>query len=181
MRWMAFVVLVFGGIQSLSSQTFFSLQAEVAEPTESFRNTVGTGFGVRGTYFHFIGGSFALTGSAGYVKWGPRVDFPPNNEFKIVSIPITMGAHLLLSRGVVSPYLGLSLGMSYLRIRGIASNSTLYNDSSELKFTFSPQVGVGIHIAGPVGLLLTGSYNLIYTPDPPSKFFGLNAGLALGL
>ncbi len=175
-----FALLVVQG-QSFA-QSFFSLQWEVAEPTESFRDAAGTGFGFKGTYMHFITSRMALTGSAGYVKWGPRVDFPPNNEYKLVSIPVQVGVKFLLSKGVVAPYLGIGLGMDYLRMRGIAPNSTTntYEDKSELKFGFSPQVGAAIFVTGPIGVNLTGSYNIIYTAETPSKYFGFGAGLALG-
>jgi hypothetical protein len=166
--------------QQTFSQTFFSLQYEVAEPTEGFRSIAATGFGVKGTYMRFVSSRFALVGSAGYVKWGPRVDFPPNNEYKFVSIPIQLGADVLLSKGIIAPYVGMSLGMDYIRVRGIAPNSTVYSDISELKFSFRPHVGLGIFVAGPVGVNLTGSYNVIYTDGNPSKYFGLNAGLTVG-
>lgn len=167
-------------IQVSFSQTFFSLQYEVAEPTESFRANAATGFGVRGTYMRFVSSRVALIGSAGYLKWGPRVDFPPNNEYKFVSIPIQLGADFLLSKGIIAPYVGMSLGMDYIRVRGVAQNSTLYSDISELKFSFRPHIGLGIFVAGPVGVNITGSYNVIYTNVSPSKYFGLSAGLAVG-
>lgn len=166
--------------QASFSQTFFSLQYEVAEPTESFRANAATGFGVRGTYMRFVSSRVALIGSGGYLKWGPRVDFPPNNEYKFVSIPIQLGADFLLSKGIIAPYVGMSLGMDYIRVRGIAPNSTLYSDISELKFSFRPHVGLGIFVAGPVGANITGSYNIIYTNVAPSKYFGLSVGLAVG-
>jgi hypothetical protein len=162
------------------AQSFFSLQAEVAEPTESFRAIAGTGFGAKATYIHYLSAYFALTGSTGYVQWGPRTDFPPNNDFKIISVPVMIGANILLSKGIIAPFLGGSLGMTYLRTRGIASTATVYEDRSELRFSLSPHVGVGVHIAGPVGLLLNGSYNLNYTPGTPSKYFSLGVGLAVG-
>jgi hypothetical protein len=173
-----FALLVVQG-QSFA-QSFFSLQLEVAEPTDSFRDAAGTGFGFKGTYMHFITSRMALTGSAGYVKWGPRVDFPPNNEYKFVSIPVQIGTKFLLSKSVIAPYVGISVGMDYLRTRGLAANSTSYSDTSELKFGFSTQVGVGIYLVGPLGVNLTGSYNVIHTASSPSKYFGLNAGLAVG-
>lgn len=166
--------------QQMFSQTFFSLQYEVAEPTENFRSVAATGFGVKGTYMRFVSSRFALVGSAGYIKWGPRVDFPPNNEYKFVSIPIQLGADVLLSKGIIAPYVGLTFGMDYIRVRGIAPNATVYADISELRFSFRPHVGVGIFVAGPVGVNLTGSYNVIYTDNKPSKYFGLNAGFSVG-
>ncbi len=166
--------------QASFTQTFFSVQWEVTEPTESFREAAGTGFGVRATYAYFTTSHFALTGSAGYVKWGPRVNLPLNNDYKFIVIPVHVGMKFLLSKGVVAPYVGLSLGMDYVRSRGIAPNATIYRDSNELKFGFSPQVGTGFHIAGPVGINLTGAYNIVYTTGKPSKYFGLNAGLAFG-
>lgn len=164
------------------AQTFFSLQWEVAEPTESFSKSAGTGYGFKGTYIHFINQRIGLTGSAGYTKWGPRRDFPPNNEFKVVAVPVQLGMRFLLAKGVVAPYVGVSVGMDYLRIRGIAPNSTTntYSDESQLKFGLSPEVGLGIFLVGPVGVMINGSYNVIYTSDSSSKYFGLNAGLAVG-
>jgi hypothetical protein len=166
--------------QSTFGQAFFSVQWEVTEPTESFREAAGTGFGAKATYAYFTTSRFALTGSVGYVKWGPRVNFPLNNEYKFIVIPIHIGMELLLSKGIVAPYVGVSMGMDYVRIRGIAPNTTIYSDSNELKFGLSPHVGVGLHVAGPVGINLTGAYNVTYTSDRPSKYFGLNAGLAFG-
>lgn len=166
-----------------SGQSFFSLQWEVAEPTESFSDAAGTGFGVRGTYMHFISQSFAVAGSVGYTKWGPRRDSLVNNEYKFVSIPVQLGFKLLLAKGVVAPYVGLAVGMNYLRVRGVAPNPTptTYEDKSELKFGFTPYIGTAVFVAGPIGVNLTGSYNIIYTSDQPSKYFGFNAGLAVGL
>ncbi len=166
--------------QSSFAQSFLSVQWEVTEPTESFRQAAGTGFGVKVTYAYFTTSRFALTGSAGYVKHGPRVNLPANNEYKFVVIPIQVGMQLLLSKGFVAPYVGLSLGMDYVRSRGIAQNSTVYSDSNELKFGFSPHIGVGFFVAGPVGINLTGAYNVLYTSGRPSKHFGLNAGLPFG-
>jgi hypothetical protein len=165
-----------------SGQSFFSIQWEVAEPTEAFADAAATGFGVKGTYMHFVAQRIAITSSAGYVKWGPRTNFPPNNEYKFVSIPVQIGMDFLLSKSVIAPYVGLSLGMNYLRSRGIPPNSptNAYADDSELKFGFSPHVGTAIYLVGPVGVHLTGSYNIIYTSGRPSKYFGLNAGLAVG-
>ena len=106
---------------------------------------------------------------------------PPNNEYKFVSVPLAFGGTFLLAKGVIAPYVGLSLGIDYLRIRGTSQNTSTYEDKSELKFCFSPQFGVGVHVAGPIGLLVTGSYNVMYTASTPSKYFGLNVGLAAGL
>lgn len=177
-----FLIALLFGQQHSFAQSFFSLQWEVAEPTESFADAAGTGFGVKGTYMHFISQRFAVTGSAGYTKWGPRRDFPPNNEYKFVSVPVQLGIKFLLSKGIVAPYFSIALGMDYLRLRGVAPNSTtiVYEDKSELKFGFSTIVGTGVFLAGPLGLNLTGSYNVIYTPGRPSKYFTLNAGFVVG-
>jgi hypothetical protein len=164
------------------AQSFLSLQWEVAEPTESFANAANTGFGVKGTYHHFISRYVALTGSAGYVKWESRVATPPSNDYRFISVPVHLGMDFLLSKGIVAPYAGISLGMNYLRVRGIAPNSTtgIYADNSELKFGFSPHIGTAIFLAGPLGVNITGAYNLIYTSGSPTKYFSLNAGLAVG-
>ena len=178
---LAAIFMAIACVHQSHAQSFFALQAEVAEPTASFRDAAATGYGAQGIYIHYVSPHFAVTGSAGVVTWGPRIDSPPYTDYKLVSVPVTLGGNLLLSRGVIAPYLGVSLGINYLRIRGTAPNSTVYTDESELKFTLSPQVGVGVYIVGPVGLLVTGSYNIIYTPGTPSRYFGLNAGIAVGL
>lgn len=171
-----------GSAASSFSQSFFSAQWEVAEPTESFRNTVGTGFGGSLSYIHFISPRIAITGRTGYVKWGPRVDAAPFTDFKLVSVPVVLGFDLLFTRGIVAPYVGVTTGVDYLRIRGVSPGDPAgpYQDKSELRFSVSPHLGVGIHVAGPVGVLLTGSYKVLFT-DPVSKLFTLNAGLIVGL
>ena len=164
------------------AQSFFSLQWEIAEPTASFSEAAGTGFGIKGSYLHFVSQRIALTGSVGYIKWGPRKDVPLSTDYKFVTVPIQVGAKFLFTKGVVAPFVGIALGMDYVRVRGIAPNSTtnLYEDKSELKFGFSPSIGTAIHLFGPLGLNVAGSYNIIYTSDHASKYFGLNAGLIVG-
>jgi hypothetical protein len=181
MKHMLLVVFAALLAQGVQAQSFFSLQYQVAEPTESFRESAGTGVGLSTTYMHFISPRFALSGSFGYLKWGPRTDFPSGNQYKFESVPVQLGGSFLLSKGIVAPYLGLSLGMDYIRLRTAVPNSApvTYADQSELKFGFAPHVGVGVHVAGTVGILLTGSYHVMYT-TPTSKFFAFKAGLALG-
>jgi len=172
----------FGLWNNLSlAQTFFSLQWELAEPTESFRDIAGTGHGVKGTYMQFVSPRFALSGSVGYVKWGPRVATLPGSEYKFIAVPLRLGMNLLLAQGVVAPYIGMGLGVDYLRARTVMPAAGINDDTSELKFGFSPRVGMGIHLAGPVGLNVDGSYNIIYTSDTPSKYFGFGVGLAVGM
>ena len=172
-------VLVLGRVHS---QTFVGVQWQVAEPTQGFRLTSATGFGAKVTYIRFLGPAFALCGSFGHIKFDSRVNTPPLNDYKFVVIPVHVGMKLLLSKGVVSTHIGFDLGMDYLRIRGVPPTSVIptFVDMSELKFGFSPEIGVGIHVAGPVGVLLTGSYNVVYTQGDPSQYFGLGAGLAVG-
>ncbi len=168
--------------QLSKAQAFTSFQWIAAEPTESFRESAGTGFGGQATYMYFFHPRFALTGSVGYIKWGSRIDSLPKNEYKFVSIPVQFGLRFLLSKDVVAPYLGLSIGMNYLTIRSVTPNSNpiTYSDRNELKFGFTPHVGIGIRVAKPVGINIDGSYNVIYTSGSPSKFFGLSAGLIFG-
>ncbi len=179
-RIVGFLVLLVCLTVPTRPQSFIALQAEVAEPTNKFRESAGTGYGLRGTYMHFLSPYFSLSGAAGYTRWGSRSNLPPNNDYRVIAVPVALGAHLLLSRSIVAPYLGLTVGMDYFRVRGIAPNATTYADDSEIHFAFSSHVGVGIHIAGPLGLLLTGSYTVIYTPSIPSKYFSLALGLAAG-
>ena len=114
----AFVILwMLVGMQYTHAQTFLSLQYEIAEPTETFRDAAGTGSGVRAAYMHFISQRVAIAGSVGYIKWGARSGTPLNTEYKFVSTPVHLGVDFLLSRGVIAPYLGLSVGMDYLRMR----------------------------------------------------------------
>lgn len=122
----------------------------------------------------------ALIGSAGYLRWGSRSNVPPMNEYNVVAVPVSLGASFLLSKSVVAPYVGLAVGFDYLRVRGIAPNATTYEDKSELHFAFTPQLGVGVHVIGPVGMLVTGSYTVIYTHPATSKYFGLAVGVAAG-
>ncbi len=161
--------------QSVLGQTFLSVQYEVAEPTENFRQAANTGFGVKAVYMNFVSPRFAMTGSIGYTSWGSRAPF---NNYKYVAIPVHLGTDFLLSRGVIAPYIGMSLGMDYVRTRG--ANSTANSDKSELKFGFKSHIGVGIFVGGLIGVLLAGSYNITYT-NPASKFFSLDAGLAVAL
>lgn len=161
-------------------QSFISLQAEVAEPTEEFRQTAATGFGVKGTYLHFLTTRFSLGGSMGYVRWNSRSNFPPNNDYRVVTVPVALNADFLLSKSVVAPYIGIALGMNYLRIRGIPPSETTYEDKNEAHFAFSPHIGVGMHVAGPFGILLVGSYNIIFTDPVRIKYFALSVGAAAG-
>jgi hypothetical protein len=179
-RIVGFLVLLVCLTAPARAQNFIALQGEVAEPTNKFRESAGTGYGVRGTYMHFLSSYIALSGSAGYTRWGSRSNLPPNNDYRVIAVPVSLGAHLLLSRSIVAPYLGLAVGMDYFRVRGTAPNATAYADESEVHFAFSPHVGVGIHIAGPLGALLTGSYTVIYTHSTPSKYFSLSLGFAAG-
>lgn len=176
------LLALFLATQLSKAQAFTSFQWMVAEPTESFRESAGTGFGGQATYMYFFHPRFALVGSAGYIKWGSRVDSLPTNQYKFVSIPVQFGLRFLLSKEVVAPYLGFSIGMNYLSIRGITPNSNpiTYSDRNELKFGFTPHMGIGIRLVKPVGVTVDGSYNIIYTSGSPSKFFGLSAGLAVG-
>lgn len=177
----ALVVLLVCCAAPSFGQSFLMVQGEVAEPTNSFRTSAGTGYGVRATYMHFVSSHVALSGSAGYTRWGSRSNLPPNNEYRVVAVPVLLGGDILLSKAIVAPYIGLALGLDYFRVRGIAPNSTTYADESEVHFVFSPHVGVGVHIAGPLGVVMTGSYTVIYTPSSPSKFFGLGLGIAAAL
>ncbi|HXG00241.1 MAG TPA: outer membrane beta-barrel protein [Bacteroidota bacterium] len=163
------------------AQDFIAVQAEIAEPTDAFRQSAGTGYGVKATYMHFLSSHLALSGSGGYTRWGSRSDVVPFNDYSIVSVPVLLGGHLLLSRGVVAPYAGVELGLNYLHERGTAPNTTASVNESEIRFVLRPHVGVGVHVAGPLGVLLTGSYNVIYTRLTPSKFFALSIGIAASL
>lgn len=180
-RTFAFLVLLVSATTLSHAQSFLSLQGEIAEPTNRFRESAGTGYGVKGTYMYFLSPYVALSGSTGYVRWGSRSNLPPNNEYGVVAVPVLLGGHLLLSRGVIAPYIGVALGLDYFRVRGIAPNATTYADESDVHFMFASHVGVGVHIAGPLGAIVTGSYNIIYRHTSPSKFFGLGAGLAVGI
>lgn len=179
-RLAAVMVLISLAAVNSRAQSFFAVQGTVAEPTESFRQTAGTGYGVYATYIRYISPHIAISGASGYVQWGPRSNAPPHNDIKIASVPLIIGVDLLLVKGSIAPYVGVGAGVSYLRVRGIAAGSAMHEDKSELKFTFSPHVGAGVHLAGPLGLLVTGSYNVISTPHSASKYFGLHAGLAVG-
>ncbi len=182
MRQLLFVAVLSGiSVQYASSQSFIALQAEVAEPTEEFRQSAGTGYGAKATYTHYLTMRFALIGSASYVRWGSRSSVPPNNEYNVVAVPVSLGATFLLSKNVIAPYVGVAVGFDYMRVRGIAPSATTYENKNELHFAFSPHVGVGVHIAGPVGVLVTGSYNVIYTNPSRSKYFALSFGVAAGL
>ncbi|MBI5472572.1 MAG: outer membrane beta-barrel protein [Ignavibacteriae bacterium] len=178
-----FVAICFAALLgSARSQNFVGVQWQVVEPTENFRTSTNTGFGVKVRYLHFMSRQLAISGTAGHVQFDSRTSAQPFNDYKVVIIPVHLGATFLLSKGVVSPHIGIDLGMDYLRVRGVPAGSLLpiFVDRSELKFGFSPEIGVGIHIAGPVGILLTGSYNVTYTPGVPSRYFGFGAGLAVG-
>ncbi len=178
----AILLALAAGTTQAFSQAFFSLQWEVSEPTESFKQSAGTGFGGKLSYIHFVSPRLAITGSTGYTEWGPRVNAAPFSDYKLVSVPVGLGIDLLFTRGIVSPYVGVTAGMDYLRIRGISPGDPagVYQDKSELRFSVSPHLGVGIHVAGPVGVLLTGSYKVLFT-DPASRLFILGVGLAVGL
>ncbi|MEO8169113.1 MAG: outer membrane beta-barrel protein [bacterium] len=168
--------------QTSKSQAFTSVQWIVAEPTESFRQNAGTGTGGQATYLYFFHPRFALIGSVGYIKWGSRTDTVSNGQFKFTSIPVQFGLRFLLSRDLVAPYVGFSVGMNYLMTRHAVANSSpvAFADNNELKFGFTPLVGIAIRVAKPVGINIDGSYNIIYTSGAPSKFFGLAAGLSVG-
>ncbi len=168
--------------QLSNAQAFTSFQWTVAEPTESFRESAGTGYGAQLTYMYFFHSRFALTGSVGYVKWGSRMDSLSTNPFRLVSIPVQFGLRFLLSKDIVAPYLGFSIGMNYLTIRTATANSTPvpYSERNELKFGFTPHIGIAIRVVKPVAINIDGSYNVIYTSGSPSKFFGLNAGVSVG-
>lgn len=168
-------------VQHSFSQAFVALQAEVAEPTEEFRQSAGTGYGAKATYMRYLTTRFALAGSVGYIRWASRSNLPPNNEYKVVAIPVSLGASFLLSKNIIAPYIGLAVSFDYMRVRGIAPNATTYEDKNELHFAFTPHVGVGVHVVGPIGILLTGSYNVIYTSPATLKYFGLGIGVAAGL
>ncbi|MER3522651.1 MAG: hypothetical protein C4326_00935 [Ignavibacteria bacterium] len=181
MKALGFLVACLIFAATSHAQSFISLQAEIAEPTEEFRQTAGTGFGAKGSYLHFLTTRFALGGSLGYVRWNSRTNVPPNNEYRVIAVPIALNADFLLSKSVVAPYIGFSVGMNYLRIRGIAPNANTYEDKNEAHFAYSPHIGVGIHIAGPFGILLVGSYNVIHTERVRTKYFALSVGGAAGL
>ncbi len=168
--------------QISKAQAFTSLQWIVTEPTESFRERAGTGYGGQATYIYFFHPRFALIGSVGYIKWGSRVDSLPKNQYKFVSVPFQFGLRFLLSKDLVAPYLGFSIGMNYLSLRSIVANSNpvTFSDRNELKFGFTPHIGIAIRVIKPLGINIDGSYNVIYTSGSPSKFFGLAAGLSVG-
>ena len=96
------LLALFLATQLSRAQAFTSFQGIIAEPTESFREVAGTGFGGQATYMYFFHPRFALTGSVGYIKWGSRVDSASKNPYKFVSIPVQFGLRFLLSKDVVS-------------------------------------------------------------------------------
>ena len=167
--------------QLSKAQAFTSIQWIVTEPTESFRERAGTGYGAQAVYMYFFHPRFALIGSVGYIKWGARVDSLPSQN-KFVSVPLQFGLRFLLSKDVVAPYLGFSIGMNYLTTRSVVANSNpvTFSDHNELKFGFTPHIGIAIRVIKPLGINVDGSYNVIYTSGSPSKFFGLAAGLSVG-
>lgn len=176
------VLTLVAGTPQAFSQAFFAIQWEVAEPTETFKQTAATGFGGKLTYIYFVSPRVAITGSTGYTKWGPRIEAPPYTDYKLVSVPVGLGIRLLFTRGIVTPYVGVAAGMDYLRSRGVAPGdpSGVYHDKSELRFSVSPHLGVGIHVFGPVGFMVSGSYRVLFT-DPQAKLFTLGLGIAVGL
>lgn len=182
MKDLACLVVLVACVCALShAQDFVAVQAEIAEPTDAFRQSAGTGYGVKATYMHFLSSHLALSGSGGYTRWRSRSDLAPFNDYSIVSVPVLLGGHLLLSKSVVAPYAGVELGVNYLLKRGTPPNTMAQVNESEVRFVFRPHVGAGVHVVGSLGLLLTGSYNVIYTQSTPSKFFALSIGIAAGL
>lgn len=177
------VVFMFAGLSLAQSKMGLSVQGSLAFPTGDFGDAAGTGFGGVGTFMYEVSPMLAITGSVGYLTWGPKEDLGEGFDYSLSTIPVLVGVRYSFGKGNFLPYVLAEVGMHFLSSE---VTLTIFDEpftfsESESKFGFAPGAGFYYYFNPKTALDVNVKYNSISTEGSTTSYLGVNAGVAFAL
>ncbi len=144
-RYVVLLMLILGlGLFQLGlaeGEMEVGVEANLALPTGDFGDAAGTGFGGTAVFLYQLNPNVALTGHAGYIKFGEEVE-----GVDWSAIPILGGAryYIPMEGSNMKPYVGGQLGFHRFSV-DFAVDGGFDVGGDETEFSFAPTVGIEIN------------------------------------
>jgi opacity protein-like surface antigen len=172
-RIFTFIIFVFFASAGFS-QIQLGLQGGPQFPMGDFSSGYNTGFGFNLSGKYFVTEDVAFGLNFGYNHFGTDWD-----DISCSMMPITALAEYHMKGDIVSPYMGIDLGLYNVGTKWVFGNSKM--SDSELDFGFAPKAGIAYNLSDNLTISGELKWNYVMVDNDDADWLGLNIGIAFGL